>query len=384
MQQIDLIIIGGGCAGLSLANQLIDQAYQGHALILDSRSRYEDDRSWCFWDTQPSTYSSLISQTWQNWRFNSAGKPVQTQACKGYAYHYVRAADFYSYAMTQIASTTQINLKLNTPVLSITPAGDAWRITTPNQDYLASQIVDTRPPSKKVLEKACLFQCFVGLEVAQLDPLQAPDSLDLMTEMRVAEQAFCFNYILPISTEKTLVEVTFFSSKPIKPAIISKHLNELLALKGWQKTRVIRQETGMLPMGLPQYTFTDSIATSAENYVTAGMGGGALRASSGYGFLRIQRWAKQAAVSLVKHKKLVGQPATPPILALMDNVFLRVIEQNPELGPIIFERLLARVPPLRFLRFMDDRPSFIDVMSIIISLPKIPFLKGLISLAWRK
>jgi lycopene beta-cyclase len=384
MQQFDLIIIGGGCAGLSLTNQLIDQGFQGQALILDSRSRYEDDRSWCFWDKQPSTYQHLISQSWQNWRFSSAAKPIQTQACKGYAYHYVRAADFYGYAMTQLDTTNQISLKLNTPVLSISPDGDGWRITTPQQDYLASQVVDTRPPCKETLMQASLFQCFVGLEVANIDPLIAQDSLDLMTEMRVAEQAFCFNYILPISAERTLVEVTFFSNKPIKSAVIAKYLDTLLAQKGWQQANIIRQEMGVLPMGLPQFKDANPMSPSAKNYVNAGIGGGALRASSGYGFLRIQRWAKQAADAMIKRNSLVGQPATPPVLAFMDRIFLQVIKQNPELGPIIFERLLARVAPIRFLRFMDDQPSIIDLVSIIISLPKTPFLKGLICLVLRR
>jgi lycopene beta-cyclase len=126
------------------------------------------------------------------------------------------------------------------------------------------------------------------------------------------------------------------------------------------------------------------MSPSAKNYVNAGIGGGALRASSGYGFLRIQRWAKQAADAMIQRNSLVGQPATPPVLAFMDRIFLQVIKQNPELGPIIFERLLARVAPIRFLRFMDDQPSIIDLVSIIISLPKTPFLKGLICLVLRR
>jgi len=384
MQQIDLIIIGGGCAGLSLANQLVDQAYQGQAVILDSRKGYEDDRSWCFWDTQPSSHQHLISKTWQHWRFNSVNTPVKTQACNGYGYHYVRSADFYAYSMTQLATTAQIRLKLNTPVLSIEPEGDAWRIATLDQVYLARQVVDTRPPTKARLKQSSLFQCFVGVELAQADPSMPQTSLDLMTDMRVAEDAFCFNYILPISTERTLVEVTFFASKPIASAIMSEYLNDLLIRKGWQQARIIRQETGLLPMGLPNSHHASPMTTQRNNYVSAGMGGGALRASSGYGFLRIQRWAQHAASELILNDRLVAQPTTSPILALMDRVFLRVLQQNPELGPIIFERLLARVSPRRFLRFMNDQSSIIDLVSIIISLPKTPFLKGLICLVLRR
>ena len=49
----DLIIIGGGCSGLSLAAALCRLAVQPEhvprTLIVEPRSRYTNDRSWCFW-----------------------------------------------------------------------------------------------------------------------------------------------------------------------------------------------------------------------------------------------------------------------------------------------------------------------------------------------
>ena len=379
MRQIDLIIIGGGCAGLSLASQLVDQIYQGQGVVLESRAAYEDDRSWCFWDTQPSAYQDLISQSWHNWRFSIAKETLQTRSCKGYAYHYIRAADFYSQATAKLAKSKGIELKLNTPVISVSQEKKGWRVTTSHQEYFASQVIDTRPPTSEDFNQASLFQCFMGLEVAKCDSWQKTDSLDLMTEMRVAEGAFCFNYILPLSSKKTLVEITFFSSKPIDQKTISNYLSDLIWLKGWQHAQVIREEIGILPMGLPTLS-----KTNAVGYIKAGIGGGLLRASSGYGFLRIQRWAKQAADAIILNNIATAQPQSDPVLAFMDRIFLRVIQQRPDLGPIIFERLLAKVPPIRFLRFMDDYAYITDLFSIIMHLPKAPFLKALISLFRRK
>jgi lycopene beta-cyclase len=46
----DLIILGGGCAGLSLARRLSELGEDcPQTVILESRSSYTDDRTWCFW-----------------------------------------------------------------------------------------------------------------------------------------------------------------------------------------------------------------------------------------------------------------------------------------------------------------------------------------------
>jgi len=57
----DLIIIGGGCAGLSLAARL--SRYGGDAprtLVVDSRTSYTNDRTWCFWKLPGASALDLV------------------------------------------------------------------------------------------------------------------------------------------------------------------------------------------------------------------------------------------------------------------------------------------------------------------------------------
>ena len=51
MKDFDIVIIGGGCSGLSLAFQLeINSKLKGRSLaIIDNRDRYFRDKTWSFW-----------------------------------------------------------------------------------------------------------------------------------------------------------------------------------------------------------------------------------------------------------------------------------------------------------------------------------------------
>ena len=51
MREFDYIIVGGGCAGLSLAYELeINGKLKGKTLaIIEPRTDYKKDKTWSFW-----------------------------------------------------------------------------------------------------------------------------------------------------------------------------------------------------------------------------------------------------------------------------------------------------------------------------------------------
>ena len=98
----DLVIIGGGLAGLSLAAALVHTGYQQRVRILEPRTEYGDDRSWAFWthDTQPQP--ECIEKCWPQWQIGMAGEAAHTRAALGWRYCYVRSENFYFEARRQI------------------------------------------------------------------------------------------------------------------------------------------------------------------------------------------------------------------------------------------------------------------------------------------
>ena len=63
MKEFDYIIIGGGCAGLSLAYELdINQKLKDKTLaIIEPRDEYKKDKTWSFWRVTPHNFEEIKS-----------------------------------------------------------------------------------------------------------------------------------------------------------------------------------------------------------------------------------------------------------------------------------------------------------------------------------
>ena len=98
----DYIILGGGCASLSLAMNLVKKSVNSRSfLIIEKRTSYTDDRSWCFWEKNSTRYQNMISRSWEKWCF-SKKNIYNYQENQGYSYHYIRSLDFYNKAIKVI------------------------------------------------------------------------------------------------------------------------------------------------------------------------------------------------------------------------------------------------------------------------------------------
>ena len=380
---VDLAILGGGCAGLSLASELA--AYQSNrsVVVIEPRQAYVDDRSWCFWGVEPPNSQPPgqvlppVSHRWPRWAFGLAHQPPQLRQAASLSYQYVRSSDFYQHCLDRINTSPSVSLHLGQTVESVVPVAKGWQVSTDEQVLMARHVIDTRPPAPAHLAQATLQQVFVGVELeldgqGSVDPTAVdPTTVELMTDMRVVDDAFCFTYVLPLSATRLLAEVTFFARKVPSESVLEQTLNELLVQRGWHGAQIVRREWACLPMGLPLEV------QSPARPVRAGMAGGALRASSGYGFLRIQRWAKQCAQHYHATGNVLGHPQPGFAWRWMDQLFLDVIAAEPGLAPMLFERLLGRTDPTRFVRFMHDEASWLDCLKVIGCLPSSPFLRAL-------
>ncbi|TVQ33027.1 MAG: hypothetical protein EA370_12040 [Wenzhouxiangella sp.] len=373
---VDLLILGGGCAGLSLAMRLAQSAYAGRVAILEPRQQYLDDRSWCFWDRNDHQQSGLVSKRWRRWSFSRMNRSVRDCTADSYSYQYVSSRDFYKRALELIQSSSRITLLRGETALAVESGDGQLVVTTQTRKLRACQIVDTRPPSANRLGRALLHQCFLG-RVVRLAPDSPgafdPLSVELMTDMKTDGHGLQFSYVLPFSPHRALVEVTRFAPSPVPSARLERELETLLQRRGWQVESVERSESAILPMGLP--LAEDSLPAGM---VRAGTGGGALRAASGYGFQRIQRWADACCASLEQGGPALGQPPESSRQRFMDQLFLRVLRDQPQLGPTLFEQMADRVPGQVFVRFMSDQASWTDCVRVVASLPAYPFLRSLL------
>ena len=66
MKEFDYVIIGGGCAGLSLAYELeINNKLKDKTLaIIELREEYKRDKTWSFWKVFDHNFDDCVIKSW--------------------------------------------------------------------------------------------------------------------------------------------------------------------------------------------------------------------------------------------------------------------------------------------------------------------------------
>lgn len=362
----DLVIIGAGCAGLSLAARLARERSGLTVTIIDPRTEYTDDRSWCFWRPARHDLSDLVSHSWDRWRFSADDGAHTLHQVAGLRYQYVRGIDFYTRARERITRSSRVNLHSGVAARGIRSSEGLLCIDTDHGQLVAREVIDTRPRATK----AILYQSFSGVELESAQGLPfAADEVGLMDAMAADVGGMHFRYTLPLGANRALVEWTRFSTAPVAFETLAAELQLELARLGLSGARVIRREAGVLAMGS-----LEAVPDVVAGVHLAGIGGGALRAASGYGFLRIQRWARMCADRLDRGAPALGHPPEPWLRRSMDRLFLQAVRCNPERAPEYFMALARGVAPDSLVRFLSDGARLDDYARLIASLPIVPFI----------
>ncbi len=372
--KVDLIIIGGGCAGLSLATQLAArQSLQLSVLVLESRTEYENDRTWCFWRDEKLKFDHMVESQWNKVQVKSL-TAATTMDCRDAPYQLMPSSAFYTAAEASIAACPQIRLLKSVSVLDQPRRIEgSWHLKTDRGDFQACMVVDSRPSTDLRERDSRMWQSFYGQEIECDSDIFDPTVATLMDFTAYLTDTIRFTYVLPSSSRRALVEHTVFSTSPKSrdslKADCDKAVKSRVAGRGFQ---IIRSEHGILPMSA-----SEPICEKSGTYVRVGLHAGAARPSTGYAFQRIQRWAASCAAQLAEGGLPTMHPRDPVFLSWMDNLFLSVLARHPALAPDLFYSVFKNTKPKRLIRFMSDNPSFLDCLSIVLALPARPFLSEL-------
>lgn len=377
----DLVILGGGCAGLSLAARLAKLGKDApKVIIIEKRKNYTNDRTWCFWDIENPQYQSLKSHAWST--FEISNKNLSNEYdCSQHEYLMLESHQFYEDALSSIGSNLNIQLILNEELL-LEPnrTEDGWHIKNANLDLTTKLIVDTRPPREIAQNDSVLWQSFIGYEIQTQSDLFSPKKMVLMEFDDAFKEGLGFVYILPTTENRALIEYTVFSeNRFLKEQLIATLEKSILKKTYGQNYEVLRVEHGILPMG-----YQSAKEEKDSTYLYAGLFSGAARPSSGYAFQRIQSWATSCAESIASHKMLYQFPKDPLLQSLMDGLFLHVIKKNPTIAASLFEDLFKKCDLKTVIKFMSDKASLADYIRIIGSLPPVPFIRALPQFIFQK
>jgi lycopene beta-cyclase len=376
----DLVILGGGCAGLSLSMALeAHGARVPRTLVVESRTAYENDRTWCFWGDRSQALPYKVQHLWPSMRVSHGGQSVSL-ACGGTPYHMLAGEDFYTSALACIDRQANITLQLGTSVLSEPRFdGKKWTLNTSAGIVSARNVVDTRPPKKVVNGGSTLWQSFYGREIECDAAVFDETQLDLMNFLEPDPRHVPFVYVLPVSPTRALIELTVFGAQPLGPGALAKQLDSAIAkLVNGASFQTLRSEHGILPMGLNGAT-----PPTHKSHVRVGVMAGSARPSTGYSFQRIQLWAQACAASLVHHQHPAPHQSDSLPLRLMDRIFLDVLKADPVRGGAIFYALFSSADTARVIRFLSGRAGLADSLAVVMAMPFGPFLQAAFLMVWR-
>jgi lycopene beta-cyclase len=92
-----------GCAGLSLAIHMIHSGKftAKRILLVDKEDKNQNDRTWCFWETAPGLFESIVHTQWDKAWFH-AKDFSRLLELSPYRYKLIRGIDFYNYCLSLI------------------------------------------------------------------------------------------------------------------------------------------------------------------------------------------------------------------------------------------------------------------------------------------
>ena len=374
MTQIkDLVILGGGAAGLSLARRLAQSPdiKNFSVEILEGREDYINDKTWCFFAPVEHELTYLCAKSWPAFSLSSGDREVRMNTPET-PYQCIRSIDFYRDSLERINSSRSLSLRLGTKVSEIYEHKDYVRIETSQGQIHARYVLDTRPPGFKDFLPPILRQAFFGLEISTSHAIFNDDEAGLMRDLQSDQYGLSFLYCLPFSPTHALLEWTRFTPYNLDKDHLEEEAKSKIdkILKG-DEYEVVREEFGVIPMA----RMAGDLNKKKKRIINAGGRGGAVRPSTGYAFLRIQRWSKTCAESFLQSGRPVAPESDSWYQSWMDKIYLKVLEKNPDLGPDIKMNMANSLKSQQFTRFLSDKAYFWDNICVIKSQPIWPFLK---------
>lgn len=360
-----IVILGAGLSGLSLAHALCERGSRHPMLLIDRRTSWDRDRTWCTWQTDPLRFADCITHRWQAWRTQVGARGVVTHS-RAHPYVHIDAERVYATAVDRITRAANIEIRLGERVLGV-EAGEVPRVHTSAGAIDAALVLDAmgvgsplgRDPSPAQMT---LTQRFVGWEVEVDRPVFDPGAATLMDFRPHAGTGATFMYVLPFSATRALLEHTSIEPDDA-PAVDREAALELELRSRWgiSDWRVLRRERGRIPMT----TFSFPVRRGLGVH-TLGTAAGAIRPSSGYAFTRIQREVDSVAAAIVSGEPLPTRAARPRT-EMLDRIFLHALAHSRHPEELFLAA--ATVDGDAFARFMTDAGSPADEARFVAALP---------------
>ncbi|GAB2448712.1 lycopene cyclase family protein [Streptomyces incanus] len=372
----DVVVVGGGASGLSLAQRLTATGSTTVTLVEPPDGpRRPPERTWCYWDDGTGDFDEAVAASWSRLRIHDTDGDRITVDPSPLRYRMLRSTAFERLAHARLARSPGARvLRATADTVRDTADGAEVRCTAPDGRTLtlrARHVFDSRPLPALPPARTQLLQHFRGWFVRTDTDRFDPGTADLM-DFRVPQprHGLAFGYVLPLAPDRALVEYTEFSRTPLTTtayeAALGHYSRDILKLGTYT---VETAEQGVIPMTDARFP-----RRTGNAVFRIGTAGGATRPATGYTFSAVQRQSRAIAAALRDGRATAPRPHGRRALA-MDAVLLRALDTGRIDGPGFFTGLFRRVPPERLLRFLDGGTSPREEWGIGLRTPLGPMLR---------
>jgi lycopene beta-cyclase len=378
MNSYDFIIAGGGAAGLGLAYQMAMSNLRDRSILIVDRDRKEsNDRTWCFWANQPTRFDHLVYRVWDQVEVVSDNFH-RVYNLRPYQYRMIRGIDFYQGVKEALAEFPQVTF-MHDRVNAVEDSKDRKNalVTINDTEVEARWAFDSifKPSDffRGPKQYHYLKQHFKGWEIETPVDTFDPRVVTLFDFRTPQKGCMRFFYILPLSKRRALVEYTLFSADLLKTHEYDRAIADYIEnVRKIPNYRIESVENGIIPM-----TDRPMKRRLSERVMAIGTKGGIIKASSGYGFLRMQNDGRQIVRSLETYGNPFHIPASPWRYKLFDTLMLQVMYRQGGQMKSIFTQLFKNNSIQDIFRFLDETAPFQENLRILASLPSQPFIKAL-------
>ena len=376
MLHYDYIFAGAGAAGLSLLTRMINSGKFSNKkiLLVDKAPKTVNDRTWCFWEKEESFFEKIVHRKWDHLLFesNTFSAPLDIAP---YQYKMIRGIDFYNYCFNIIKQETNIDIRYG-----------EIRFGQRNESRTTLFIDDIELDTEKAIvfnsipfastshrKPLHLLQHFKGWIIETEERKFDPGVATLMDFRVQQDHGATFVYVLPLDTNRVLVEYTLFTEKLLATEMYNSALHNYISIfMQLQQYKVVEEEFGVIPMTNARFPFYQN------GIYNIGTAGGQTKASTGYTFQFIQKQSQQIVERLERNQSLKDITNSPARFHFYDSVLLQLLYDKIPEGHEIFTRLFQRNKASAIFKFLDNESSLLEELRIISSLQFAPFFKAAI------
>jgi len=376
MPHYDYIFAGAGAAGLSLLTRMIASGKFSNKkiLLVDKAPKTSNDRTWCFWEKEKSFFEEIVYRKWDQLKFesNSFSMPLDIAS---YQYKMIRGIDFYNYCFDIIKQEANIIIRYgeirfeqineNKTTLYI----DDAELNT-EKSIVFNSIPFVSSSGKNSLH---LLQHFKGWIIETNERKFDPGVATLMDFRVHQDHGASFVYVLPLDTNRALIEYTLFTEKLLPTEKYNNELRDYISrFMQLQQYTIEEEEFGIIPMTNTRFPFYQN------GIYNIGTAGGQTKASTGYTFQFIQKQSLLIVEHLERNQSLMDITSTHARFRFYDSVLLQLLVNKIPEGHEIFTRLFRCNKASAIFKFLDNETSLREELRIISSLQFAPFLKAAI------